>query len=108
MRWVVRVAVAWYKQGLGAQPQLLKDALGSYILDNDTLTQFLNERCEIGVGYRVNAAQLKNAYIDLVGHKIKQKDFQRAMEKRGYTFKVSRIDGRNEKVYVGLHMSQEI
>ena len=106
LRWLVEGAVAWYKNGLGAQPEALKAAMGSYILDNDTVTQFLNERCVVGETLIVNAAQLKNVYIDAVGHKIKQKEFQRAMERRGFPFKVNKIGGTSAAVYRGLQLME--
>jgi putative DNA primase/helicase len=46
--WLVRGAVAWYKnKDFSTQPSLVKDAYKQYNDDNDKLQLFINECCEV-------------------------------------------------------------
>ncbi len=61
LAWLVRGALAYQREGLHP-PDGVKLATESYQAEEDTLGQFIEERCEVGPAYEVRAAQLYQAY----------------------------------------------
>ena len=106
LTWLVKGAVAWYANGLGAQPPLLQEGLRDYIADNDTLGQFIADNCEVGppITHNVNAAIFRQRYNETMIQRSRQQDLEAAMLKRSFLYKRKMLNGRLERVYEGLCM----
>ena len=64
LTWLVRGAVAWYKnKDFTSQPPLIRDAFNKYNAENDKLQQFIDTYCEIGVTYYVNASAFREELL---------------------------------------------
>ena len=81
----VRVIAKDYKI---TQPQVVADAIRRYKQNNDWLSQFLEECCELGQGYTVKSGEFYNeyrAYCMQVGEYIRSTtDFYTAIEQAGF------------------------
>jgi len=106
LSWLVKGAALWYERGLGSQPQVMRAELRAYISDNDKLTAFIHNSCEVDKSLHVNAASFREAYIADIGGKIKQDDLKKAMEKRGHIYKSIRQGPKMIKSYLGIGLSQ--
>lgn len=104
LTWLVRGAVSWYRSGLGSQPAAMLQEFHTYVEENDNLTAFIAARCSTGRNLHINAGDFRQAYIADSGHKVKQVDLKKAMEKRGFHYRLVRGDGRVEKVFDGLSL----
>jgi putative DNA primase/helicase len=69
LAWITEGAVAYGKQGLGPEPQAVKVATADYAREQDTVAQFLEERCRLGGGEQVQLriAFLRGAYEAFYG-----------------------------------------
>ena len=101
LSWMVRGAVAWYKEGLGAKPAALSAAQEEYYHENDPLSNFLKERCTIGARLRVPVSELQAVYGE--EHEgIVPRNFSALMKKRGFDNKTVVVSGNRVKAYIGL------
>lgn len=107
LTWLVKGAVQWYERRLQDVPDLLRARLEAYIADNDVLDQFIEDECEIGADFSVNAAQFRGRFEDR-GCKIAQKLLKPKMAKRGLMLKVIRHKTTKvlEQVYLGVRFKQ--
>lgn len=68
----------------------IQKAIGDYRSENDWLKHFLDERCEMGAGFEIQAGDLHRAYKDYaMSNNVKLRssgDFFREMDNRGYTY----------------------
>jgi len=112
LTWLVKGAVNWYKEGLGARPQCVEDAWKLYKDENDRLKIFIDERCELLPNlqandekvFYVNAGDFLKALNDGSSVKYLQKDLIPLMAKRG--FKYSNQRGISGRIYTGLRFIQ--
>ena len=86
LAWLVRGAVSWYGQGLGAMPTAIGAAWDSYIEENDTLAAFVAERCVLGADMSVNAKDFRQAYVAFADTRVQQKHLQERMRSRGFKY----------------------
>jgi phage/plasmid-associated DNA primase len=111
LTWLVRGAVKWSVSGLGPQPEIIKNALNNYCSENDKLGQFIEEQCELGRDFRVNAGVFRDAFNQYTNARIQQKDLVEMMKKRGFKYVQLRTgNGKRDRIYNGLKliMVQEI
>jgi len=115
LTWLVQGSVKWFKEGLGEQPQSMKDALISYKEENDRLKLFIDAMCErspislekkdiLKSGYYVNAGDFKDRFVAHCGVKYTQKELIDKMAAKG--LKYDRPRDFTERVYVGLKFTQ--
>lgn len=107
LRWLVDGAKAWYDQGLGPQPTLMRDGLSEYINENDKLSDFIRTSCQQGPGLFVNAAEFRAAFIEDSGQKIKADVLKKAMAKRAFHLENSKKCGVRQRVYIGLCLVEQ-
>ena len=62
LRWAVEGCQEWLKSGL-KPPQEVTGAVSSYKHSSDILNEFLEEKCDLGVGYLVKIKILYAAYV---------------------------------------------
>ena len=63
LQWIIDGAVKYYSSGGRiTAPAVVREALDEYREGNDWLKSFLNDRCEIGKGYKTGAGALYNSY----------------------------------------------
>ena len=86
MAWMVRGAVTWYKEGLGAKPAALSAAQDEYYQENDDIARFVKERCELGARLSVSTSVFKNALTDY-GVNKSASDIKKAMGRKGFLYK---------------------
>jgi putative DNA primase/helicase len=103
LSWLVRGAMAWLRDGLNP-PDVVLAATDEYRRENEPLTPFIDERCLIGDGYRVQASQLYKAYQQWCEdshvrdwQRLTLTAFGRQMKKR---FKVA--DDKRNVFYLGI------
>lgn len=61
LAWCVRGCLEWQRMGLAA-PQQVVEATKTYRMEQDSLGQFLSERCVLGEEYKVTRSELRAAY----------------------------------------------
>ena len=69
LAWMVRGAVAWYKDGLGPRPAALSSAKEQYYLEFDVIGRFVEEHCEIAAHLSVSTSAFKKALADFGIHR---------------------------------------
>ena len=88
LAWAVRGCLEWQRQGLGT-PEEVTTATEEYREQMDTLTQFIEENCEVGEGYKANASGLYRAYVEWAGkvgeYAASQRVFGERMTERGFS-----------------------
>jgi P4 family phage/plasmid primase-like protien len=104
LTWLVQGSVKWYKSGLGVQPQQMVNAFDEYYAENDTLSNFINESCEIMPEYYVNAGEFRKEYMSVQNVRIKQKDLEKKMVKRGFHPGRPKVGTKQVKSYIGLKL----
>ncbi|KAF9272994.1 hypothetical protein BGZ68_001932 [Mortierella alpina] len=103
--WLVRGAVAWYKdKDLSRQPPAVLQAYKAYNDENDKLQLFIDEYCEIDNLSHVNASKFRDAYCKSMQVSVLQTKLKDQMAEKGYKHAVPRINGKQEKVYSGLRL----
>ena len=108
LAWAVEGAYKAYKAGFNIiKPQCVQDSINEYKSDNDWLTQFIEECCEVDEHAGVGSKSLYDTYRawaeNLGEYKRSSSDFKREMEKRNYYLRKSMA--RNE--WRGLCLRQE-
>ena len=81
-----------------------------YYSENDKLGQFIEEQCELGRDFHVNAGVFRDAFTQYANTRIQQKDLVEMMNKRGFQYvRLQTGDGKKGRMYNGLKlMGQEI
>ena len=101
LAWMVRGAVAWYKDGLGPKPAVLSAAKEQYYQEFDDIGRFIKEHCDVGPNLSMSTSAFKQALADFGVHKSSP-DIKKAMEKKGFRYKKS----NSQYKYTGLAFSQ--
>eukprot|EP00891_Asterochloris_glomerata_P008016 jgi/Astpho2/8016/fgenesh1_pg.00120_%23_12_t len=86
LAWMVRGAVAWYKEGLGPKPAVLSAAKEQYYQEFDDIGRFIKESCDIGPNLSMSTSAFKQALADFGVHKSAP-DIKKALEKKGFRYK---------------------
>lgn len=85
-------------------PSCVEDAINSYRSDNDWLTHFLDECCEIGDGLHEQSGKLYETYRDYCARKGEftrsANEFTSALEQRGF----GRVRRKNGRFITGLKL----
>ncbi|KAL0018645.1 hypothetical protein WJX79_005555 [Trebouxia sp. C0005] len=89
LTWLVQGAVAWQRDGLGGLPKKMKDAMKSYVAENDLLQEFLDEDCDVGADYEAMTTRFYALFIKKKG-RVSDKELAKMMEARGFTKKITR------------------
>ncbi|DBA92340.1 TPA: hypothetical protein ACH3X1_003069 [Trebouxia sp. C0004] len=67
----------------------MKDAMKSYVADNDLLQEFLDEDCDVGTDYEVMTTRFHALFIKKKG-RVSDKELAKMMEGRRFTKKITR------------------
>ena len=90
--------------GKVVRPECVQKAVDAYRAENDWLTHFIEERCEIGQEHRQKSGELYAAYrqycIDTSDHTRSPNDFFKAVEAKGY----EKINLSGQKMIKGLKL----
>ena len=112
LTWLVRGAVKWYKEGLGPQPQSMKDAYSTYRCENDFVKNFVNEYCELPPP-DTNKCELKayfangTEFLKMLNLSCTTKFTQKALKEKmleDYGVKYGHQWNSNEKGYIGIRI----
>lgn len=106
LTWLVKGAVAWNQEGLGAQPQLIKSAYEEYLQENDAIGRFIKEHCVIEEGAFVNVTEFKEAFNAATDTGLDSKKIKQKMEARGFPLKQPKIDGVTTRAYKGIRLME--
>ena len=108
LRWMVQGARLWYDKGLN-EPQIVKDALNEYLVDEDVLADFLVECINIVPGNKESPVAIYAAYekwCERNGMKrpMTSRKLNQALSEKGYESDKNpiKIDGRSQKMKNGL------
>jgi putative DNA primase/helicase len=86
LAWAVRGCLEWRRNGLGL-PDVVEAASLAYREESDPIREFLDERCELGAGFSVTAANVWREYqswAQLNGDRLlKRKQLTRHLQTRG-------------------------
>ncbi|KAF9998420.1 hypothetical protein BGZ80_000794 [Entomortierella chlamydospora] len=103
--WLVKGAVAWYKnKDLSSQPPAMLAAFQEYNDENDKLQQFINMNCEMGNTFYINAGLFREEFCKTMYASILQKTLVTLMAEKRLKFGSPRINGKTEKVYHGIRL----
>lgn len=83
-------------------PKCLLDACHEYYDENDHLSRFINDRCEIFPEFNINAGIFRNSYNNSTKSNNSQEHLKRMMEKREFIYGKPLVDGKQVKSYIGL------
>lgn len=101
LAWMVRGCVAWKKDGLGI-PQRIWDATAEYRKEEDTLGEFIADRCETGPRLSARNPDLYAAYSNwceaLNEYPVGHKAFSQQMRDRGY----EQIRSNSARIWTGI------
>ena len=110
LNWMLEGASLWYNEGL-QEPQIVKDALNEYLMDEDVLADFLLECFDIIPGEKESPAAIYTAYekwCERNGMKrpMTSKKLNQALSEKGYSSdkKVSKNQGKVEKMKNGIKL----
>jgi putative DNA primase/helicase len=105
LAWLVRGCLAWQKEGLKTSARVAK-ATAAYKKDEDVIGQFIEDRCETGLGFRVKPGEIYNDYCDWCDEqKIKSVSSQTLFGKDLKTRYETEGEGR-KKFYLGIRLSE--
>lgn len=108
LAWIIEGARRFIANGYDiALPECVKRSIDQYRANNDWLSHFLDECCEIGSAYNVKSGELYERYrryCDFTGeYKRRSDDFRQAIEAAGYEYKRT-TDSRR---FYGLRLAPE-
>jgi P4 family phage/plasmid primase-like protien len=103
LRWAVEGCLAWQQVGLG-EPAAVKAATDGWRQESDPVGAFLTEKCELGEGFDVKAAELYAAYEQFARNSdedpMSKQAFGRRLTERGLVS--SRT--KSERTWRGLRL----
>ena len=103
---MVAGTLAWQKQGLD-KPELVSKATENWRSENDNVSQFLDDRCEVGVYYSVPSSHLYSAYKQWCErsneHAVTQKEFSPRIENKGF----KKRSTERGKIFEGLRLRKQ-
>ncbi|KAF9343086.1 hypothetical protein BGX26_006286 [Mortierella sp. AD094] len=101
--WLVRGAVAWYKnRDLITRPPVMLAAYHAYSNENDKLQHFIETYCETDESYYVNAGEFRRRFNKTMGTEERQTDLINPVAKKGFKYCSPKIDHKSQKIYRGL------
>jgi putative DNA primase/helicase len=104
LRWAVAGAVDWYQHGLNP-PTAITTATGAYRAEEDTVGQFIADRCAIDDTARVTVAELRAAYEEWchsVGERpLANRELAEALQRRG----IQKYRTKAHRGYQGLRVT---
>jgi putative DNA primase/helicase len=84
LNWAIEGSLEWQRNGLQT-PQIVEDQVAEYKSAMDSISQFINEECEVGKDHSYAASKFYQAYRDWcsgAGRKPQsQTAFKRSLEK---------------------------
>ncbi len=105
LRWAIAGCLLWQTEGLGL-PVVVQTASLAYREENDHIGEFLDERCEIGLGATVSAAVLWREYCiwiaDNQERRLDRKVFSARLESKG--FRKGRVGHDRTWTWFGLRI----
>lgn len=109
LAWMVEGARRFIANGCTlTPPQCVRDEVEAYRAENDWLSQFIAEQCEVGKDFTVKASDLQLAYrtyCDETGEYCRRSnDFKTALEAAGF----ERHKTKAGMIYTGLRLGVEV
>jgi len=105
LAWMVRGCLSWQNDGL-PMPSKAKEATSEYRADEDTIGQFIDDRCQTGESYRIKASILYQNYEKWAReqgfHPLNSKNFGTKIKAKFDSYK-----DRTGVFYVGLSVLPE-
>lgn len=107
LSWIIEGARLYIESGYKIDlPEVVKTATEQYRSENDWIHNYVSERCEVGRGYEISAADLYMDYVDYcedTGEYKKSKvAFGKGLSKAGFLSGKRRIGGHEERTWKGL------
>lgn len=99
LQWAIDGCLQWLKDGLSA-PETVTAATGAYLAEEDTVSRWIEDCCEVKKTLWTPATELFNSWRRWADSNQepagKQKEFSLALESRGYVSKRQRVEaGKN-------------
>lgn len=85
--WLVKGSIKWFKYGLSTTPSLIRQAFCEYYNENDYVTFFINDYCNIDKKLSVSITKFRKCLMKEKNVKIKQEELKKIMEQRGFRCK---------------------
>ena len=109
LSWMIEGAISFIKSGfIIEQPTAVKEAIEEYRHENDWVTHFITECCEVGIGKTQSSGHLYKVYRDFCswsGEYCRHSaDFKAALSSAGYESKRT----KNGIFYYGLELKEWI
>ncbi len=108
LRWMINGCLKWQRDGVNP-PEIIKEATDQYFSEQDTLQQWLDERCVVDL--RGNKVETTLAFTDWsgfakgMGEDIgNKKDLTQALAKKGIINKTGKIAGQSCRFYIGIDL----
>ena len=101
LAWMVRGAVAWYKEGLGVKPAALSAAQEEYYQENDIIGQFVKEKCTTGPACKITVSSFKQLLEEHTQVQFSAEKIKKSMSKKGFAYKNS----NGQRTYQGLRIA---
>ncbi len=105
LQWMIDGAVAWHKEGL-RPPEIVKAATGEYFDEQDMLSQWIDEHCEVGADYWEQPTPLFNSWKRFAEASGVQPGtssaFKGKMESAGFKWARNKLRGRH---YLGIRLA---
>lgn len=112
LRWCVIGATKWYEDGGGLKsraPEKVKGFTKKYLEDQDVVTKFIAERCDVGEGKKVRSVELFEAFCHSHEERVSDKWFSTQMKRRGFEKKGSvRFEEGVLKGYLGIALKDMV
>jgi putative DNA primase/helicase len=107
LRWMINGCLMWQENGLAA-PSNVQEATNKYFSDQDTLQQWIDERCELEINSRSNTVLAFadwTAFATSAGEYIGTKTLlTQRLAKKGIPSVPAKIDGKLVRVYKNLKL----
>jgi len=111
LNWMLTGLAEYHKRGLN-EPDCVRSATADYMTEQDTIQQFLDDRCLIGEGLYVAKNELYNEYVQWHeenegGRVVSNRIFNSRIKSKGFSDDRKRINGKRSWVWIGLGLQTE-
>lgn len=111
LRWLVKGAVAWYREGGWKRnaPKKVADYTQQYLNDQDDIETCLRREFERGFGFKVSTAEALSRYNETADEPLKIKELIGKMASKGIKKKPSRVEGYSGTVqcFIGIRLKEQ-
>lgn len=100
LNWAIAGCLDWQANGM-QEPEIVQGATTEYRTEMDEIGQFIDEFCEFGPNFKVQATRLFEHFLEISGSQIGQKRFGSELSRRGFA-RVRLTGGKHG--WKGLHL----